>query len=211
MAMQTPPPSTDPTLDNLGRAPFGLMDILRRAQGDAVGAFGLDPSECAYRVIASGSYWRLRDYGMDESSAALLVDRGADQATVHLGSQSVRECDPLLPGARAPRLPARMVAGFARDGKQWAGRVRTSHCRVCRKNFKFGAARQTIPDRSFTRGHARGDIRCCGFGQAQGSCAPGRATLLRAADERFPRRSRVSCSAEPVAKQSHFQGRCCRT
>ena len=52
MAMQTPPPSTDPTLDNLGRAPFGLMDILRRAQGDAFGAFGLDPSECPYRVIA---------------------------------------------------------------------------------------------------------------------------------------------------------------
>ena len=53
MAMQTRPPSADATLDDLGRAPFGLMDILRRAQGDAFGAFGLDPSECAYRVIAS--------------------------------------------------------------------------------------------------------------------------------------------------------------
>ena len=40
MAMQTPPPSTDPTLDNLGRAPFGLMDILRRAQGDALAPLG---------------------------------------------------------------------------------------------------------------------------------------------------------------------------
>jgi hypothetical protein len=33
-------------LDNLRRAPFGLMDLLRRAQGDTVGAFGFDPSEC---------------------------------------------------------------------------------------------------------------------------------------------------------------------
>jgi polyhydroxyalkanoate synthase subunit PhaC len=72
-AVQTRPPSVDATLDDLGRAPFGLMDILRRAQGDAFGAFGLDPSECPYRVVASGSYWRLRDYGSDESSASLLI------------------------------------------------------------------------------------------------------------------------------------------
>ena len=65
--------STDATLDDLGRASFGLLDILRRAQGDACGAFGLDPSECAYRVVASGSYWRLRDYGGDESFASLLI------------------------------------------------------------------------------------------------------------------------------------------
>ena len=72
-AVQTRPPSADAKLDDLSRAPFGLMDILRRAEGDAFGAFGLDPSECPYRVIASASYWRLRDYGTDESSAALLV------------------------------------------------------------------------------------------------------------------------------------------
>ena len=72
-AVQTRPPSADAKLDDLSRAPFGLLDILRRAEGDAFGAFGLDPSECPYRVIASASYWRLRDYGTDESSAALLV------------------------------------------------------------------------------------------------------------------------------------------
>ena len=43
-------------------------------KGNACGAFGLDPSECAYRVVASGSYWRLRDYGGDESFASLTAE-----------------------------------------------------------------------------------------------------------------------------------------
>jgi polyhydroxyalkanoate synthase len=72
MAAQILSPSADATLDVL-RAQFGLMDVLRRARGDAMGALGFDPSECPYRVIASDSYWRLRDYGGGESSAALLV------------------------------------------------------------------------------------------------------------------------------------------
>src|SRR5437588_7144016 len=72
-AVQARSPPTEAISVDLGRAPFSLMDILRRAQGDAFGAFGLDPSECAYRVVASGPYWRLRDYSSDERSAALLV------------------------------------------------------------------------------------------------------------------------------------------
>src|SRR6516164_2769964 len=39
-----------------------MTDIVRRAQGDAVGAFGLDPSESSYRIVASGTHWCLRDY-----------------------------------------------------------------------------------------------------------------------------------------------------
>jgi poly[(R)-3-hydroxyalkanoate] polymerase subunit PhaC len=52
---------------------FGMTDILRRAQGNVVAAFGLGPSECAYRVVASGPYWRLRDYGNHETSHSLII------------------------------------------------------------------------------------------------------------------------------------------
>ena len=54
-------------------ANFAMADILRRAQGDAVAACGLGPSEHPYRVIASGAYWRLRCYGDREGSPSLLV------------------------------------------------------------------------------------------------------------------------------------------
>jgi polyhydroxyalkanoate synthase len=40
-----------------------LMDALRQAQGDALGALGFEPVECDYRVIESTPGWRLRDYG----------------------------------------------------------------------------------------------------------------------------------------------------
>lgn len=52
---------------------FGTVDILRRAQGNVIAAFGLDPSECAYQIVASGPYWRLRDYGNQAASHALLI------------------------------------------------------------------------------------------------------------------------------------------
>ena len=63
----------DAALDAFHLAPFAMSDILRRAQGDAVGALGLGPSECPYRVMASGSCWRLRDYGGHGTSQSLLV------------------------------------------------------------------------------------------------------------------------------------------
>jgi polyhydroxyalkanoate synthase subunit PhaC len=44
-------------------AQFALIDLVRRAQGDALGAFGLNPGECSYSVIESAAHWRLRDYG----------------------------------------------------------------------------------------------------------------------------------------------------
>ena len=50
-------------LDAFCQAQFSMTDIVRRAQGDAVGAFGLDPSESSYRIVASGTHWCLRDYG----------------------------------------------------------------------------------------------------------------------------------------------------
>ena len=55
------------------RSSYGTVDVLRRAQGNVVAAFGLNPSECAYEVIASGPYWRLRDYGNPGQSHSLLI------------------------------------------------------------------------------------------------------------------------------------------
>jgi len=63
----------DMTLNSVRRAQFDMNDILRRAQGDVFGAFGLDPSECAYRVIMSRPHWRLRDYGGGNQSRSLLI------------------------------------------------------------------------------------------------------------------------------------------
>jgi polyhydroxyalkanoate synthase len=60
-------------LDALNRAQFDVSDVIRRAQGDLIGAFGLDPSECQYRIIISHPYWRLRDYGGDDRSPSLLI------------------------------------------------------------------------------------------------------------------------------------------
>jgi polyhydroxyalkanoate synthase len=60
-------------VDALNRAQFDVSDVIRRAQGDLIGAFGLDPSECPYRTITSHSYWCLRDYGGEHQSPSLLI------------------------------------------------------------------------------------------------------------------------------------------
>jgi polyhydroxyalkanoate synthase len=71
--MQVWPASTETALDGWRRALFGINDLLRCAQGDLLEAFGLGPNECAYRVVASDSYWRLRDYGNDGGALPLLI------------------------------------------------------------------------------------------------------------------------------------------
>ena len=60
-------------LNAFSRAQFDVSDIIRRAQGDVVGALGLDPNECSYQTIASDSHWRLRDYGDQHQSRSLLI------------------------------------------------------------------------------------------------------------------------------------------
>jgi polyhydroxyalkanoate synthase subunit PhaC len=64
---------TDTVLNAFRRAQFGVSDSLRRAQGDVVGAFGLDPQESPHQIITSGAHWRLRDYGGDDRSRTLLI------------------------------------------------------------------------------------------------------------------------------------------
>jgi polyhydroxyalkanoate synthase subunit PhaC len=71
--MQAQTASINGALDVFCRVQFALTDVVRRAQGDALGAFGLNPSECSYNVIASGAYWRLRDYGGCDASLPLLI------------------------------------------------------------------------------------------------------------------------------------------
>jgi len=65
--------SLDATPNALGRASFAMMDIMRRAQGHALGAFGLDPDECPYRIVGVRPHWRLRDYGGHDRSLSLLI------------------------------------------------------------------------------------------------------------------------------------------
>ncbi|MBS0517967.1 MAG: alpha/beta hydrolase [Proteobacteria bacterium] len=60
-------------LDTFRRAPFGVSDALRHAQGQALAAFGLGPSERDYRIVASGRFWRLRDYGGSVTRPTLLI------------------------------------------------------------------------------------------------------------------------------------------
>ena len=60
-------------LDAVFRAYFAISDVMRRAQGDALSALGLGPDECPYRIIASGTHWRLRDYTDDAASPSLII------------------------------------------------------------------------------------------------------------------------------------------
>lgn len=60
-------------LDGIRRAQFAMLDTLRRAQGDLAALRGPPRAEQAYRVIASGQHWRLRDYGGRPAAPPLLV------------------------------------------------------------------------------------------------------------------------------------------
>lgn len=52
---------------------FSAIDAFRRMQGDVLGSFGFGPDESAYRIIASGPYWRLRDYNTVLRSRSVLI------------------------------------------------------------------------------------------------------------------------------------------
>jgi len=72
--MERKVPSFAASLEGLHRAPFAAADIARRTQAQAIAALGLNPKECPYRVAASGTHWRLRDYdGKPESPTLLIV------------------------------------------------------------------------------------------------------------------------------------------
>jgi len=54
-------------------AQFAALDLLRRAQGQALGALGFNPAELPFQILASGPHWRLRDYGTASAAASLLI------------------------------------------------------------------------------------------------------------------------------------------
>jgi polyhydroxyalkanoate synthase len=65
--------ATPALVEPLWRIQFAALDVMRRAQGQALGAAGFDPSELPYRVIAAGDYWRLRDYASADTSLSLFI------------------------------------------------------------------------------------------------------------------------------------------
>ncbi len=52
---------------------FDMVDAIRRMQGDLLACFGFGPVESSHRVVASGQYWHLRDYGAADQSRAVLI------------------------------------------------------------------------------------------------------------------------------------------
>src|SRR5918994_5862104 len=52
---------------------FEVLDAVRRAQGAVLEGLGFGPTECSYRIVASGPHWRLRDYGSPGAGPGLLV------------------------------------------------------------------------------------------------------------------------------------------
>jgi hypothetical protein len=60
-------------VDLLRQAQFAPLDLMRRAQGQALGAIGFDPAELTHRRLASGDHWRLRDYGGPGPETSLLI------------------------------------------------------------------------------------------------------------------------------------------
>jgi len=50
-----------------------VVDDLRRAQGNALQLLGLGPDERSYRITASGTHWRVRDYADQEGGPTVLI------------------------------------------------------------------------------------------------------------------------------------------
>jgi polyhydroxyalkanoate synthase len=69
----TAPSLPDHSVLDTCRALFGMTDLLRRAQGQTFEAFGLGPNECPYEIIASGAFWRLRDYSKRGPAQSVLI------------------------------------------------------------------------------------------------------------------------------------------
>ena len=58
---------------NFRYSQFSAADAFRRVQGDVLALLGFGPVESPYRVVASGPYWRLRDYGSAQRSRSVLI------------------------------------------------------------------------------------------------------------------------------------------
>ena len=63
----------DAALAVIRQVQLNVTDVLRRVQGDALETLGFGPSECPYEIVASGSHWRLRNYGDKAAPRSLLI------------------------------------------------------------------------------------------------------------------------------------------
>jgi hypothetical protein len=52
---------------------LALSDTVRQMQGRALELWGFGPSECRYRVAASGKEWRPREYAGTDAGPLLLI------------------------------------------------------------------------------------------------------------------------------------------
>jgi polyhydroxyalkanoate synthase len=62
-----------PLAVNVRHLQFSVVDAFRRLQGDALASLGFGPVETPYHVIASGAFWRLRDYGSGTTGQPVLI------------------------------------------------------------------------------------------------------------------------------------------
>ena len=63
--------------ESLRQVQFATLDLMRRAQGHALGAVGFDSIESPHRRLASGDTWRLRDYGGTSLLVVVVVMNSA--------------------------------------------------------------------------------------------------------------------------------------
>jgi hypothetical protein len=65
---------------------LALIDIVRQIQGDSLGRLGFGPTECRYRIVATGARWRLRAYVDTSAGTPLLIV--AARSSVHISGIS---------------------------------------------------------------------------------------------------------------------------
>ena len=141
----------DAALAAYGRSQFGIADTLRRAQGNAFGAFGLDPNECPYQVIASGPFWRLRDYTKHDTAQSLLIVAAPIAAPVDTSLKTRISATRWLAQTpfRIPRYQRRYpLSGKDSLSPSQAKRAPTSCWRPIRRSaaFSLRASPRTIGD-----------------------------------------------------------------
>ena len=180
MATQGFPLNT--VLDTCRQVQFGMTDLIRRAQGDAFGALGLNPIESPYRVIFSGPFWRLRDYGEHDATQSLLIVAAPIKRPyiwdLVPSTSAIRYI--LRQGLRVHLLewlPASQATG--KNGlTEYAKAISECVARI----LKQWRRREAIPDGSFTWRHARRHIRGVGDGIHTRPCAAWCTPVLPARD-----------------------------
>ena len=180
---------TDTALNALRRAQFDVSDIIRRAQGEVVGAFGLDPQESSHQIIMSRAHWRLRDYGGTHRSRTLLIiaapiKRPYIWDLAHSIS-AIRFC--LHQGLHVQLLE--WMPASPKAGNNGLDEYVLAISRSRGGGYERGSRRKAHPNRSFARRHTCGDIRSLLAREHQWPCTFRCATLLSTVRESISRRS----------------------